>query len=176
MWIRFKFKSFNLIIIISQELITASKRGSHVQRDYARTIIQHTHLMNPLYYRHLHLDISSCAIFTVYPNRIMLWYHTRLMVISLQSEGEQSERTLEPSKNVLVKLNLLHMQRGSPLRPIFRTLSCGLHRHHSILPKAPFIIIFFIIIIIKKISNTRPGEAVWNPISLNTPAPQYKPI
>ena len=135
--------------------------------------------MNALYYRHLRLDISSCAIFTVYPNRIMLWYHTRLMVISMQSEGRQSERTLEPSKNVLVKLNLLHMQRG--LHSVLSFAHChaastGITqycpRHHSLL--------FSLLLLLLKKSAIRGLERAFGTLSVWIPQPHntnlYKEI
>ena len=76
------------------------------------------------------IDISICAIFEVYPNRIIQRHPIPLQVRSHQSAGGRSKRTQEPSKDGSVKLNNLHMQQGSSLLPIFSTEFRSLHSHH----------------------------------------------
>ena len=86
--------------------------NSHVKSGYSRTIIKHSPF-SP-HTRHLRRDINSCAIFTIYPNCIMKWHPTPFKVITHQSAGGRSNRTQKPSKNACVKLNHLHMHKGSP--------------------------------------------------------------
>ena len=51
--------------------LTPSRMGSDVKSDNARTIKLFQQTLIKRNTTHLRLDISSCSIFTVYPNRIM---------------------------------------------------------------------------------------------------------
>ena len=51
-------------IIIYHDFLHPSKRGSHAKSDYALTIVQHLPLRP--YTSYLHLDSSSCTLFTAY--------------------------------------------------------------------------------------------------------------
>ena len=74
------------------------------------------------------IDISSCALFTFYPDRIMYGHPTPPQVFGTPPEQwERFGTTQEPSKNNLVILNHLHIHQGSPLIPIIRALSLILH-------------------------------------------------
>ena len=98
--------------------------GSHVSSDYSRTVIKHSPL-SP-YTRHMyHLDVSSFTLFHNFSQR----HPTLRQVISHQKSGGRSERTQESCKSGRMKHNHLHMHHGSPLIPIFRTLTASIHRH-----------------------------------------------
>ena len=93
------------------------KGGNRVMSDYIWTIIIHT---PHLYYRHRHLDIGSCAIYTVSHNR------TRAPEDCQKEHRNKAKwlRDTESFTQFLVQLLLC-----PPGLPIFCALSCSLHRH-----------------------------------------------
>ena len=104
--------------------------GSVLKSNYKHSV-NHLSPLSP-YTRHLRRDISSCALFTVCSERIMLRRLTPIQVINHQSVEGQSKRKYEPSKNGGVAFNNLHMHQGSPLLPVVHSLlSHSLHRHPS---------------------------------------------
>ena len=86
--------AFLVIIIIP---LPPSGRGSHVKSDYERTIIYYP--LGP-YTRHLRLDISICALFTVYPN------HANHVTASRPSPGGSP-----PEREKLVRKNAAPNQK-----------------------------------------------------------------
>ena len=84
-----QFTLIEIILIIYHGFLPPLRRGSNVKSDYARTIVKHT-LLSP-YTSHLRLVFGSFALFTAYPNCIMLRYPTPLQVIIHQIAGGRSE-------------------------------------------------------------------------------------
>ena len=74
------------------------------------------------------LIFSSCGIFTVYHNSIVMASHP-----SPGDNPPERRRAVRknagPCNNACVKLTHLHMHQGSPFLPIFRALPRSLHRH-----------------------------------------------
>ena len=101
--------------------------GCHVKSDYARTTFQHTPCMP--YTSHLPLDFQQLrpSYSLPQPHHITASHHSRgdkpperVRTVRNNTGSNQKDR---------VKLNFLHIHQGSPLLPIFCSLSRGLHHH-----------------------------------------------
>ena len=79
----------------------------------------------------MHLDVSSCALFTVYPNL------NSVMAFNPSPDDKPPDRGRAVGKYKGTKqkwpreIQPYKMNQGSPLLPIFRALSRSLHRHPS---------------------------------------------
>ena len=88
--------------------------------------------------RHPHLDFQKLHHFSVFPNRMHCVTASHPSPADNPPERRRVVRkNTEQSKNGRVKLNHLHMHKGSTLFSNFRALLRSLHQHHSAL-KATF--------------------------------------
>ena len=126
-----------IMIIIYHDFLHPPRRGSHVMSD-THTTIQYTPLSTYTWV----LIFSNCAVFKVYPNRIMKLHSTPLQVITIRArEGGPKKHTVK--QNGRVKLNQLLYAPGlstlSYLSLIFAQPPLSFHcctRLHSHLPSS----------------------------------------
>ena len=124
-----KWLFYNYNIIIYHEFLPSPRRGSHVKSDNTHTIII---IIHPLAHTlgTCALIFNSCALFTVYPNRIMWRHPTLLQVITAKSResGPKDHRTKQ--KLPRETHSVTHIPGLSTLSAI--SLSRSLHRHSSV--------------------------------------------